>query len=369
MCLVRASIILYSVAILLASCRSEDHERPEPDTPEVDYGISFAPSTPAAIEAVSSTGSITFALIRANATTAPMQSVALAAEAGRAKVSVPDSVCFAYGQAMSNFVLDYDITALDFGESDDIDIVAGGVRHNLSIIRADSSAPSVKGVYIRNFERTEVDITINGDTYTVTGSGLSRTITLDNGHPYVHNNSGIVDIEDAKAILDASGGWTPYIFSSASTFDSEEGRFNLAIADSTLHPSIEYLLLNCSTDWADSGVAIFTDRWVLPTVSINAELLDPDSHRWRVWLQESRSTPGLYRIIDPYRGDSPLSEHNSAAAGAMLFIDATTPHEAKIYHTNPVMYNPDLGSIAITGNGTFVGDTLYIKGLIVLSDD
>lgn len=349
------SITRYSLlaiaAWLCAACSSNPATRPdEPQPGPLAHDITFASSSPSDYIITGTSCTITLTLLRENGDSAPEQTVSINVRADRGSAKAPPSLLFEAGSATAVLKIDYSHDALAPNAADIITVNADEVSHRVTIRR--SAGEKSAATYTRSFIHTPVSVTIDDGTYIVEGPGISRRISLVDGTPYVHGGDGITDISDARDIVAQRNTWVPYAYSTPSSYDQAEGRFNLAVADSDLVPTIEYLSLDSDSEWADCGTSTFIDRWALPIISINAALLDPDKHPWRVWAQQSTTQPGLYRVVDPYRGDSPLALYNDAPAGTIMTIDATNPgkvsiHPAKTLFTNPA--SPPSQSMAQAG--------------------
>lgn len=361
------SITRYSLfaiaAWLCAACSSNPATRPDEPQPEpLAHDISFAPSSPSDYIITGTSCTITLTLLRENGDSAPGQTVGIDVRADKGSAKAPSTLLFEAGSATMPLKIDYSNDALAPNAADIITVRADEVSHRVTIRR--SAGEKSTATYTRSFIHTPVSVTIDDGTYIVEGPGISRRISLVDGTPYVHGGDGITDISDARNLVAQSNTLVPYVYSTPSTYDKAEGRFNLAVADSDLAPTIEYLSLDSDSEWADCGTSTFIDRWALPIISINAALLDPDKHPWRVWAQQSKAHPGIYRIIDPYRGDSPLALYNDAPAGTIMTIDATNPEKVSIHPANTLFTNPGLAPVTVggtgrTGSGT-LADTILI---------
>lgn len=356
------------VAACSAACSSNPAQRPLPPEPEpVSHTISFAPTSTNQIFTPGDRASASLTLIRENPASAPDEIVDIKASARKGSVSAPESVDFKAGLAEISFSIEYYGPSLSAGDTDFISISAGKINKEIIVTRV--AGESSKATYIRNFERLPVSVTRAGDTYIVSGDDFNRTISLADNTPHIISDGDFCDITDARNRLIAAQSWVPYIYNAASTYDSGEGRFNIIVADNNLTPSIEYLITQSDSEWVDCGITTFTDPWVLPVVSLNAELLDPDRHPWRVWLQQSTTKPGMYRVIDLYRGDCPLMMYNDAPAGTVLLIDATDPDAVTIAPDSNQFSNPDIAPITVSGLGQLQhnekADVIYISSKAV----
>lgn len=348
---------------MCAACSSNPAERPDEPQPEpLSHEITFAPSAPSDYVITGTSCSITLTLLRENGDSAPEQTLSVKVRADKGSAKAPPTLSFGAGSPTASLKIDYSCPSLEPNATDIITIKADKISHRLTIRR--SSGEKSTATYTRNFIHLPVDVTVSDGTYIVEGSGIYRRISIVDGKPYVQSGDGIFDITDARDIFSQSNTWVPYAYYTPSTYDKSEGRLNLAVADSELTPSTEYLRLDNDSEWADCGEASFIDRWALPIVSINATLLDPEKHPWRVWVQQSKTRQGIYRVIDPYRGDSPLALYNDAPAGSIMNIDATNPDNVSIQPDKTLFTNPSLSPITVGGTGRLshgeLADTILI---------
>lgn len=330
------------MALLAAACTGDPPERPSLPEPEpVDRSISFSESSERQYYVADGKATVTLGLVRRNAAGAQALEVSLSARADKGRVELPASVTFAADEPAVGFVLEYYCPSLAPGESDNVYVMAGELACSFTVKRAVAQAYSA--VYVRGFRRFDVEVSEVDGSYVVSGDGLSRTVSMVDGRPYACGG-GMMDITEARKMLEPQTDWLPYAYLTPSTYDSAERRFNLVVADESFTPSIEYLLLDADTAWRDCGEAMYYDRWILPVVSLNGVHFDPAEHPWRVWLQESQATPGLYRIIDPYRGACPLALYNAAPVGSIMTIE-----NGSVAPTTSLFSNPDLAPITISG--------------------
>lgn len=73
--------------------------------------------------------------------------------------------------------------------------------------------------------------------------------------------------------------------------------------------------------WKAAGQAMFTDGFVSPGYS-----MDGEAYSWKVDVEESTTTAGLYRLVNPYTTEgSPLADMSADNAPAYVRIDASDP--------------------------------------------
>lgn len=74
--------------------------------------------------------------------------------------------------------------------------------------------------------------------------------------------------------------------------------------------------------WTSVGTATFTDPWLMPAVGYT----DTDEmSTWSVELQQKDDDANVYRLVDPYHGESPLSMFNESTKPGYIQFDITDP--------------------------------------------
>jgi hypothetical protein len=83
---------------------------------------------------------------------------------------------------------------------------------------------------------------------------------------------------------------------------------------------------NNDDDWVSIGNADFVDGWLLAGLQDNqGNSFDPFDYIWTVPVQESVSTPGLYRLVNPYGEDSFLGTINENTKKTYITVDVSDP--------------------------------------------
>lgn len=74
--------------------------------------------------------------------------------------------------------------------------------------------------------------------------------------------------------------------------------------------------------WSDAGTALFQDGWLLPVFDID----QLDYKNWyAVELQVNDENDALYRLVDPYRGLSPIADKNESTKTGYIVFDISDP--------------------------------------------
>ena len=74
--------------------------------------------------------------------------------------------------------------------------------------------------------------------------------------------------------------------------------------------------------WTSLGYATLQDGWVLPGLGINQ--LDPQNW-YEVELQQNDDNKNIYRLVDPYKGNCPVKDKNTATNTGYIQFNVTYP--------------------------------------------
>jgi len=227
----------------------------------------------------------------------------------------------------------------------------------------DVTPTHTKGIYIHDFVRTDVDIDIfetDGKyTYAVSNADFERYITVSTGGTVsIADGGGIQSFPTAEAWQRQQGMWPDPVLSTTGSVVDGGAMICFGYVGSDGKATIDYLLLADTGEWADIGEVTFTDAWVLPVVTFKAIKYNPAAHPWRVWMQRNTSAPGIYRIIDLYRGQCPLADANAATAGDIIILDATDAKAVKLGPSPTAFFNPDIDPVYVGGNGRIDGRSI-----------
>lgn len=98
-------------------------------------------------------------------------------------------------------------------------------------------------------------------------------------------------------------------------------------AQETVSTTFELNLFNDEAAWTSLGNGLFADGWITGVFFVD----DPLEAAWEVEVQESKTTPGIYRLIKPWNTTScPILSANSSKSSADIYIDATDPEFIRI---------------------------------------
>lgn len=77
-----------------------------------------------------------------------------------------------------------------------------------------------------------------------------------------------------------------------------------------------------TANWTSLGNATFMDGWVLPLFGIDQT--DP-ANQYEVELQQNNDNKNIYRLVDPYHGNSPVAADNGSSKAGYIVFDVTDP--------------------------------------------
>ena len=79
-------------------------------------------------------------------------------------------------------------------------------------------------------------------------------------------------------------------------------------------------------NWEAMGEATFVDGWILPLFGSEEQPIDPATMPYKVPVEKSLDTEGVYRLVNPYNVEGcPIAQYNDDKNGAKIVIDATDP--------------------------------------------
>lgn len=86
-------------------------------------------------------------------------------------------------------------------------------------------------------------------------------------------------------------------------------------------PHYEIIVADNTPGWSEAFACTFVDGWLAPVVSFEARPpMVASENPWAVPMQRSTACPSRFRLIGIYRGGSPLSPLNSAAAPGIVSL-------------------------------------------------
>lgn len=71
------------------------------------------------------------------------------------------------------------------------------------------------------------------------------------------------------------------------------------------------------------GKALLADPWLLPRYGYNA--MTEEQYRYEVTVQQNDENKNIYRLVDPYKGVSPVASLNSSTTPGYIQFDVTDP--------------------------------------------
>lgn len=221
-------------------------------------------------------------------------------------------------------------------------------------------------IYVHNFDSTRVDIDIyeaEGEYfYAVKGAGFERYITVGADKTVTTADAGgIQSFATAAEEQKQLGLWPDPILSTEGSISDAGSMISFGYVDSGGKANIDYLILYDTSEWVDTSLAIFTDAWVLPFITFKAVKYPPADNPWRVWMQRSTTTPGIYRIIDLYRGACPLADANATHAGDIITIDATNPSDVVLGPSSTAFVCPGIEPVTVSATGIFSGHSFSFE--------
>ena len=74
--------------------------------------------------------------------------------------------------------------------------------------------------------------------------------------------------------------------------------------------------------WKEYGTAKLQDGWVLPLFGMDQTL---ETNQWEVLVQQNIENNNIYRLVDPYHGESPVAEYNASSKVGYIEFDVTDP--------------------------------------------
>lgn len=86
--------------------------------------------------------------------------------------------------------------------------------------------------------------------------------------------------------------------------------------------------------WTDAGTARLMDGWLIPGYD-----LDQAEYIYETRLEQDLSTPGRYRLVEPYGDASPLREANRNTSGGWIVFNVGDPDCVTVYPDVPSGFN------------------------------
>ncbi len=92
--------------------------------------------------------------------------------------------------------------------------------------------------------------------------------------------------------------------------------------------------------WTSLGNAHLQDGWVLPGFLMDQFLED---NIWEVELQQNDADPNVYRLVEPYKGNSPIADLNESQRMGFIQFDVTYPDYVTFYPVDAGFAYADMG--------------------------
>lgn len=237
-----------------------------------------------------------------------------------------------------------------------------------------------EGVFSNNYEFFQLDgfndysvsVRYNG-VYTDTNGDISAVLSATLGADATDVRAAIVGESGLQAtlsgILDGSVDYEEVSSSNASRFFlpvPEAGSYTAVVAVVADNEVMQYATVQFTIeisgddeDWTTLGEAEFLSGWIVPLFSNNqtGETIDPATMPILCDIQESKETPGYYRLKDPYHaGDFATMFGNEATSKGYIYIDAVESDFIKV----PVAYC----GFSATGLFTDGLDDVYLSDMV-----
>lgn len=218
--------------------------------------------------------------------------------------------------------------------------------------------------------------------YAISVESLSGICT-ENGKFSVSYSQG-ADVNNVKYFFSkghfsASSANLSYVAESGSAFTDGDGTYTLTCTSEgwytlffvSLDPSgtiADYACLNVfnrifnADDWTSLGLGVFSDDTFAPDYGVTAKI-----PAYNVEILESKTTPGVYCLVNPYKDHPALNENYLHSHNDYLVVNASNP-EAVVIDEQPIGVNIGGDQITILSDedGTLVDHviTFPTRGLV-----
>lgn len=140
-------------------------------------------------------------------------------------------------------------------------------------------------------------------------------------------NGQVVELDKLEAKFDAQAaaitvpadhgfGWRAYTDAAYNSLAGWVDIFDLVGLEKVVEPE------NPNEGWTSLGKATLMDGWLCPAFGIDQTLED---NWYKVELQQNDDNKNLYRLVDPYHGDSPVAFYNQTSKSGYIQFDVTDP--------------------------------------------
>lgn len=201
----------------------------------------------------------------------------------------------------------------------EIDATISEVEPGIVSIESPSLATNVLAAYDEETQ-TLTFVKIDGGP---TGNYYLRVEPFE--YVYDSETEGHIEMLDSFSVTYAGGtitfpvdhgiSWSAYVDADYTTF---AGYFELY----DFLSMVKLVETDPDEGWTSVGTATFTDPWLMPAVGYT----DTDEmSTWPVELQQNDDDANVYRLVDPYHGESPLSMFNESTKPGYIQFDITDP--------------------------------------------
>ncbi len=119
-----------------------------------------------------------------------------------------------------------------------------------------------------------------------------------------------------KAPVDHGLGWCAYSDAAYSNLAGWVDLFDLISLEKIVEPE------DPNEGWTSLGKATVMDGWLCPAFDIDQTL---EENWYKVELQQNDDNKNVYRLVDPYHGDSPVAFYNQTSKSGYIQFDVTDP--------------------------------------------
>lgn len=111
-------------------------------------------------------------------------------------------------------------------------------------------------------------------------------------------------------------GWIAYSDALYTAFAGMVDLFDVVGLEKDVEPE------NPNEGWTSLGMATFMDGWMLPALEIDQT---KEANWYKVELQQNDANDKIYRLVNPYKGDSPIAKYNESTKDGYIQFDVTDP--------------------------------------------
>lgn len=220
--------------------------------------------------------------------------------------------------------------------------------------------PTGEGVYFSNELASTIELQENDNSVTIPVSrsnadaAFTAALEISTEYGSVFNIPSSVTFAAGQKTADVK-----ITFDFADIVTDTNYGIKLSLVDpsvGTPYGSVAYTFTILYSPWEVLGMGLYTDDMMTTVYKI-------DPFEFPVEVQESKTTPGKYRIKNPYHQDSPFfaeysfEESTGATEDYFIVIDATDPEEVLIPQ-QPLGVTVNVGGYGKIGIGTVVAGAM-----------